>query len=43
VRAGVIGQCLGGVQQAMNQLSVGDRGGLVSLQRVEGACREAAA
>jgi hypothetical protein len=43
VRAGVVAQCLQGVQQALNQLSVGDRGGIASLQRVSGPCREAAA
>jgi hypothetical protein len=43
VRAGVVTQCLRGVQQALNQLSVGDRGGITSLRKVDGACREAAA
>lgn len=43
VRAGAVAQCLQGVQQALNQLSVGDRGGIASLQRVEGPCREASA
>jgi hypothetical protein len=41
VRAGIVQQCLQGVQQALNQLSVGDRGGITSLQRVAGPCREA--
>jgi hypothetical protein len=43
VRAGAVAQCLQGVQQALNQLAVGDRGGIASLRRVEGPCREAAA
>ena len=40
-RAGVLAVCLGGVQQALNQLSVGDIGALGSLKKVEQPCREA--
>ena len=40
-RAGVLARCLGGVQQALNQLSVGDAGALASLRQVEQPCREA--
>lgn len=42
-RASVLARCLGGVQQALNQLSVGDVGALGSLKKVEQPCREAGA
>lgn len=42
-RAGAVRDCLHGVQQALNQLAVGDRGGIGSLARVGDRCREAAA
>lgn len=40
-QANDLGTCLTGVSQALNQLSVGDRDALASLQAVEKPCRAA--
>jgi hypothetical protein len=40
-RANNLRACLVGVQQALNQLAVGDGGEIKSLKAVEGACRAA--
>jgi hypothetical protein len=39
--ANFVGECLTGVSQALNQLSVGDGGAIRSLQAVEAQCRRA--
>jgi hypothetical protein len=38
--ANTLGRCLQGVQRALNQLSVGDVGGLLTLQQVAVVCKE---
>jgi hypothetical protein len=40
-QANNLADCLTGVSQALNQLSVGDGGAIRSLQAVEGPCRQA--
>jgi hypothetical protein len=40
-RANVVGECLTGVSQALNQLSVGDTRAIRSLEAVEAPCRQA--
>jgi hypothetical protein len=40
-QANNLAECLTGVSQALNQLSVGDSGAIRSLQAVEGPCRQA--
>jgi hypothetical protein len=41
VQANNLRACLTGVQQALNQLAVGDGGEIKSLKAVEGSCRQA--
>jgi ABC-type transporter Mla subunit MlaD len=40
-QANDLGECLTGVSQALNQLSVGDGRSIQSLQKVDGPCRRA--
>ena len=40
-QANDLSECLTGVSQALNQLSVGDRRSILSLQKVDGPCRRA--